>query len=139
MGDGDGVAQEMGPVEMKRAGDDDDAPCPIAVLVAASSDCGVDGQVEDMAISEPRRSREQKRVEASASEPAEKDEESVLAAVRIMLGTPHTATFFAAVGLSGMAAGIMDTFLFIRYVLVGNNSTSPGYEYTTMSVHAQTT
>lgn len=127
MDDGNGVAQKMEPVGMKHADDDDDAPRSIAVHAAASSDGGVDGQVEGLAISGPRSSLGQKRVETSASEPPEEEEESVMAVVRIMLGTPHTASLFAAVGLSGMGAGIIDTFLFIRYVLVGT-STSPGYD-----------
>lgn len=31
-----------------------------------------------------------------------------------MLGNVDTATFFAAVGLSGMGMGVIDMFLFIR-------------------------
>ncbi len=38
----------------------------------------------------------------------------VLMAVRIMVGTDQNASFFTAVGLSGMGSGVIDTFLFIR-------------------------
>lgn len=38
----------------------------------------------------------------------------VLMAVRIMVSTDQSASFFMAVGLSGMGAGVIDTFLFIR-------------------------
>lgn len=46
----------------------------------------------------------------------EEEEEGggVLLVVRLMLGNLHNASFFAAVGLSGMGAGVIDTFLFIR-------------------------
>lgn len=39
--------------------------------------------------------------------------EGVLTAWRIILGSTESATFFAAVGLSGMGMGLIDTFLFI--------------------------
>lgn len=42
------------------------------------------------------------------------EEGGVLSVVRMMLGNAQNATFFAAVGLSGMGAGVIDTFLFIR-------------------------
>lgn len=38
----------------------------------------------------------------------------MLPAVWAMLGTARTASFFMAVVLSGMGAGVIDTFLFIR-------------------------
>lgn len=38
----------------------------------------------------------------------------VAMAIRIMLGTDESASFFMAVVLSGMGRGIIDTFLFIR-------------------------
>lgn len=53
--------------------------------------------------------------EASKSEMREEEgNDGVLAAVRVMLATPYNATFFAAVGMSGMGAGVIDMFLFIR-------------------------
>lgn len=100
---------------MERAGNDDSSH-PTVVLAAASSDCGVDDQVEDTVTAAPTSSLGQELFETSKSEPHEEDKESLLTVVRVMLGTPHTATFFAAVGLSGMGAGIINTFLFIRYV-----------------------
>lgn len=44
----------------------------------------------------------------------ERPKEGVLTVVRIMLATDQSASFFMAVGLSGMGAGVIDTFLFIR-------------------------
>lgn len=41
-------------------------------------------------------------------------EETVSSVVRMMMGNLQSATFFAAVGLSGMGVGVIDTFLFIR-------------------------
>lgn len=43
-----------------------------------------------------------------------KEQGGVLMAVRIMMDTGESASFFTAVGLSGMGAGVIDTFLFIR-------------------------
>lgn len=42
------------------------------------------------------------------------DETGVLSTVWIMLGNFESASIFAAVGLSGMGFGVIDTFLFIR-------------------------
>ncbi|CAM9669265.1 unnamed protein product [Pylaiella littoralis] len=42
-----------------------------------------------------------------------REEGGVLMAVRIMVSTDQSASFFTAVGLSGMGAGVIDTFLFI--------------------------
>lgn len=39
---------------------------------------------------------------------------SILSVVWLMLSTAEHASFFATVGLSGMGAGILDTFLLIR-------------------------
>lgn len=36
----------------------------------------------------------------------------------LVLGTTSTASFFLAVVLSGMGAGVINTFLFIRYFLL---------------------
>lgn len=44
----------------------------------------------------------------------DEDEETVWSAVWLMMGNLQSASFFAAVGLSGMGVGIIDTFLFIR-------------------------
>lgn len=41
-------------------------------------------------------------------------EGGVLSALRVLLETPESASFFAATLLSGIAAGVIDTFLFIR-------------------------
>lgn len=38
----------------------------------------------------------------------------MVSALKIMLGSRESASFFGAVGLSGMGAGVIDTFLFIR-------------------------
>lgn len=43
-----------------------------------------------------------------------RDKAGVLMAIRIMLGTDESASFFMAVVLSGMGSGVIDTFLFIR-------------------------
>lgn len=43
-----------------------------------------------------------------------KEQGGVLMAVRIMMYTGESTSFFMAVGLSGMGAGVIDTFLFIR-------------------------
>lgn len=37
----------------------------------------------------------------------------VMEALRVMFGSGERASFFAAVGLSGMGSGVIDTFLFI--------------------------
>lgn len=47
---------------------------------------------------------------------ADEGKGGVLEAVKILLGSTESASFFAAVGLSGMGAGVIDTFLFIRCV-----------------------
>lgn len=44
----------------------------------------------------------------------EEKEGNMLPAVWAMLGTARTASFFTAVVISGMGAGVIDTFLFIR-------------------------
>lgn len=54
------------------------------------------------------------RERARLQEAKERAEVGVLAVVRIMLATEQSASFFIAVGLSGMGAGVIDTFLFIR-------------------------
>lgn len=99
---------------MRREGDDDDASHTIVVLVAATSDCGVNGQADDMVTSGPGSSDGQELPTTGKSEPHE-EQGTVLAVVCVMFGTPYKASFFAAVGLSGMGAGVIDTFLFIRY------------------------
>lgn len=43
-----------------------------------------------------------------------REKAGVLMAIRIMLGTDESASFFVAVVLSGMGSGVIDTFLFIR-------------------------
>lgn len=43
-----------------------------------------------------------------------RDKAGVVMAIRIMLGTDESASFFVAVVLSGMGSGVIDTFLFIR-------------------------
>lgn len=45
------------------------------------------------------------------------EEGDMLAAVWAMLGTAGAASFFMAVVLSGMGAGVINTFLFIRYIM----------------------
>lgn len=87
--------------------------------------------------SAPESSDRQGRVDCNSSEPHEEDKQSVRAVVCVMLGSPHTASFFAAVGLSEMVGGITDTFLFIRYVLV-STSMSLGYDYIILLMHART-
>lgn len=37
----------------------------------------------------------------------------VVGALRVMFGSAESASFFAAVALSGMASGVADTFLFV--------------------------
>lgn len=41
----------------------------------------------------------------------------MLLAVWVILSTARTASFFMAVVLSGMGAGVINTFLFIRYAV----------------------
>ena len=84
------------------------------VLAAAVPDYGVHGQAEDVVTPEPRSSDGQELLKISRNEPHGEDEGSVLTVVCIMLDSPRKASFFAAVGLSGMGAGVIDTFLFIR-------------------------
>ncbi|CAM9324048.1 unnamed protein product [Ectocarpus sp. 4 AP-2014] len=50
-----------------------------------------------------------------------KEQGGVLMAVRIMMYTGESASFFMAVGLSGMGAGVIDTFLFIRLEELGGS------------------
>lgn len=50
----------------------------------------------------------------SEEEMADTGGSGVCSAVRLMGGSAESASFFAAVGLSGMGAGVIDTFLFIR-------------------------
>lgn len=43
-----------------------------------------------------------------------REKAGVVMAIRVMLGTDESASFFMAVVLSGMGRGVIDTFLFIR-------------------------
>lgn len=43
-----------------------------------------------------------------------REKAGVLMAMKIMLGSDESASFFMAVVLSGMGSGVIDTFLFIR-------------------------
>ncbi|CAM9838261.1 unnamed protein product [Scytosiphon promiscuus] len=52
---------------------------------------------------------------------SEQTEGGVLAVVRIMLATDENASFFMAVVLSGMGAGVIDTFLVIRLQELGGS------------------
>lgn len=115
MGDGDSVPRETETAEMRHAGDDGDyASHTIVVLAAASSDCGVNGLAEELVHAGPRNSDGPELLKTSKHESHEKEKDSVWTVVCIMLDTPYKASFFAAVGLSGMGAGVIDTFLFIR-------------------------
>ncbi|CAM9243107.1 unnamed protein product, partial [Laminaria digitata] len=106
---------------MKSEGNHDDASHTVVVVAAASSDgCGT-GQVEDTVTSGLRSSDGQELPKPRKSEPYEEDKGSVLTVVCIMLGTPCKASFFAAVGFSGMGAGVIDTFLFIRLEELGGS------------------
>lgn len=119
MGDDDAVARRTELVEIERAGDGDTPSAALVPTAAdATADCGVSYQVEGVVSSEPRSCSGQELHEIGKSEMHEKEEVGVLAVVHVMLSTPHNATFFAAVGLSGMGAGVIDMFLFIRQVLV---------------------
>lgn len=114
--EGSSVTQETQPVESKRA-DDDDASNPIVVFASGAAPDYICGGVEvqnEMVTSEPRNLLEDEPLKVSKSEPYEGGKISVLNVACIMLGTPYKASFFIAVGLSGMGAGVIDTFLFIR-------------------------
>ncbi|CAM9175600.1 unnamed protein product [Laminaria digitata] len=102
MGDNDAAAWKTELVKMERASDGD-AP------------------IEGVVTSGPRSRFGQELHETSKSATREEDKVGVLAVVRVMLGTPHNATFFAAVGLSGMGAGVIDMFLFIRLEELGGS------------------
>lgn len=109
MGDNDTIVCKMELVEMERAGDSD-ASRAVVVPTTATADYGLSDAVEGVVTSRPRSTAGKKlRIETH-----EEAKVGVLTAVRFMLGTPHKATFFAAVGLSGMGAGVIDMFLFIR-------------------------
>lgn len=118
--DGDGVTREETPVDVERPGDGDASHRLVVLSDAASSssssssEFGAKGKVEDMVTSEQRSSVGQELPKTGPSELHEEDKGGVLTAIRIMLSTPHTASFFVAVGLSGTGAGVIDTFLFIR-------------------------
>lgn len=100
---------------MQRAGDEgDNTSHTIVVLAAASPECGVHGLAEEVVTSGPRNNDGQELLKTSKNEPHGEDKGSVLTVICIMLNTPYKASFFAAVGLSGMGAGVIDTFLFIR-------------------------
>lgn len=51
---------------------------------------------------------------ANAPGAMDKQDGGMMTAVRTMLGSIESASFFGAVCLSGMGAGVIDTFLFIR-------------------------
>lgn len=89
---------------------------PIVVVSDASaiSDEVVKGQLQDVVISGLRSSVGQELPKTSRNGPHEEYTSSVLEVIRIMLGTPHKASFFAVVGLSGMGTGVIGTFLFTR-------------------------
>eukprot|EP00904_Undaria_pinnatifida_P013765 jgi/Undpi1/9519/HiC_scaffold_27.g11975.m1 len=121
--EGSSVTQETQPVESKRA-DDDDASNPIVVFASGAAPDYICGGVEvqnEMVTSEPRNLLEDEPLKVSKSEPYEGGKISVLNVACIMLGTPYKASFFIAVGLSGMGAGVIDTFLFIRLKELGGS------------------
>ena len=115
MGDNDAVTRETELVEIERAGDGDTPSAALVPTAAdATADCGISHQVEGVVSSEPSNRTGQELHETGKSETHEEEKVGVLAVVHVMLSTPHNATFFAAVGLSGMGAGVIDMFLFIR-------------------------
>lgn len=121
-GDNDAVARKKELVEIKRAGDGD-APSAVVVPTAATAsvECSVSDQVKVVVTSGPVSTFGQELHDTNKGETYEEGKVGVLAIVRVMLATSHNATFFAAVGLSGMGAGIIDMFLFIRLEELGGS------------------
>lgn len=94
--------------EEEECGADDDEAQLHATLLPRSVRLGLDG---DKGLSD---SKDGSKKGARVTEAEETGQGGVLMAVRIMVSTDQSASFFTAVGLSGMGAGVIDTFLFIR-------------------------
>lgn len=97
-----------------------DSDAPRWVASAAMTDAGRDGglgfgsTINNSSGRILAKSPEQKAVLKSGDRTQRAEEGGVFSAVRIILGTTQSVTFFSAVVLSGMSAGVIDTFLFIR-------------------------
>lgn len=104
----DGLAPEIKLGDMLKAAEKDSEPRAATSSRSSSIPSGQGRSLEDEML-------ESVGEHVDTEDEKERSEKGgVLSLVLIMLANAQNASFFASVGLSGMGAGVIDTFLFIR-------------------------
>lgn len=81
--------------------------------VGEASALGIEGDVTTLIVDDEASKGHGDAEERGAGCGADDENDGILAALRTALGSAESTTFFAAVAISGIGMGVIDTFLFI--------------------------